>query len=207
MVGGCFPEGDDCKHVLSRFHCILGGKIWRACISHFGQGHAVLINNMQQLCSRLGIRHIMTTSYHPQANGMVERVHSQLKDSLCAREAGAEHLLWVLLGLRAAPKETTGISSAQLVLGKPLVLPGELKDVAESPAVDFSSQLASVDPPPTCHSHSYAEVAASNITISKQLQEAPYVYVRRGGTIPPLAPVYSGPFRVLHAGPKVFTQK
>ena len=41
--------------------------------------------------------------------------------------------------------------------------------------------------------------------ISKQLQEAPYVYVRRGGTIPPLAPVYSGPFRVLHAGPKVFT--
>ena len=147
----------------------------------------------------------MTTSYHPQANGMVERVHSQLKDSLCAREAGAEHLLWVLLGLRAAPKETTGISSAQLVLGKPLVLPGELKDVAESPAVDFSSQLASVDPPPTCQPRSYAEVAASNITISKQLQEAPYVYMRRGGTIPPLAPVYSGPFCVLHAGPKVFT--
>ena len=48
-------------------------------------------------------------------------------------------------------------------------------------------------------------MAASNITISKQLQEAPYVYVRRGGTIPPLAPVYSGPFGVLHAGPKVFT--
>ena len=133
---------------------------------------------------------------------MVERVHRQLKDALRAREAGAEwpeHLPWVLLGLRAAPKETTGISS------KPLALPGELKDVAESPAVDFSSKLASVDPPPICQPRSYAEVAASNITISKQLQEAPYVYVRRGGTIPPLAPVYSGPFGVLHAGPKVFT--
>ena len=47
-------------------------------------------------------------------------------------------------------------------------------------------------------------MAASNISISKQLQEALYVYVRRGGTIPPLAPVYSGPYRVLHAGPKVF---
>ena len=49
-------------------------------------------------------------------------------------------------------------------------------------------------------------VAPSNITTSKQLQEAHYVYnyVRRGGTIPPLAPVYSGPYRVLHAGPKVF---
>ena len=48
-------------------------------------------------------------------------------------------------------------------------------------------------------------MAASNITASKQLQEAHYVYVRRGGTIPPLAPVYSGPYRVLHAGPKMFT--
>ena len=161
----------------------------------------------QQLCSRLGIQHIMTTSYHPQANGMVERVHRQLKDALRAREAGADwpdHLPWVLLGLRAAPKETTGLSSAQLVLGQPLVLPGELKDVVESPAELFSNQLASVDPPPTCQPRSYAAVAASNITISKQLQEATYVYVRRGGTISPLAPVYTGPYRVLHAGPKVF---
>ena len=139
---------------------------------------------------------------------MVERVHRQLKDALRAREAGAEwpeHLPWVLLGLRAAPKETTGISSVQLVLGQPLVLPGELKDVTEAPAEDFFSQLTSVDPPPTCQLRSYAAVAASSITISKQLQEAKFVYVWRGGTISPLAPVYSGPYCVLHAGPKVFT--
>ena len=55
-----------------------------------------------------------------------------------------------------------------------------------------------------CQPRSYAAVAASNITTSKQLQEARYVYVKRGGTIPPLAPIYSGPYRVLHAGPKVF---
>ena len=139
---------------------------------------------------------------------MVERVHRQLKDTLRAREAGAEwpeHLPWVLLGLRAAPKETSGISSAQLVLGQPLILPGELKDVAEAPADDFSSQLASGNPPPTCQPRSYAAVAASNITNSRQLQEAHYVYVRRGGTISPLAPVYSGLYRLLHAGPKVFS--
>ena len=76
--------------------------------------------------------------------------------------------------------------------------------MVEVSAEDFSSQLASVDPPPTCQPRSYAAVAASNISISKQLQEALYVYVRRGGTIPPLAPVYSGPYRMLHAGPKVF---
>ena len=161
----------------------------------------------QQLCACLGIQHIMTTSYHPQANGMVESVHRQLNDDLRAREAGAdwpEHLPWVLLGLRAAPEETTSVSSAQLVLGQPLVLPGELKDVGETPAELFSKQLVSVDPLPTCQPRSYAAVASSNITISKQLQEASYVYVRRGGTISPLAPVYSDPYRVLHAGPEVF---
>ena len=44
----------------------------------------------QQLCSRLGMKHIITTSYHPQANGRVKRAHRQLKDPIRAREAGAD---------------------------------------------------------------------------------------------------------------------
>jgi transposase InsO family protein len=40
------------------------------------------------VCRRLGIQHNMTTAYHPQANGMVERAHRQLKDALRARLAG-----------------------------------------------------------------------------------------------------------------------
>ena len=50
--------------------------------------------------------------------------------------------------------------------------------MAEAPAEDFSTQLASVDPTPTCQPRSYEAVAASNITTSKQLQEAHYVYLR-----------------------------
>ena len=150
----------------------------------------------------------MTTSYHPQANGMVERAHRQLKDSLRAREASADwpdHLPWVLLGLLAAPKESSGYSSAQLVLGQPLVLPGELKDVTEAAAADFTSQLASADPPPMCQPCSYADVAATPLHIPKHLQQARFVYVRRSGCAPPLVLVYSGPFHVLHADPKTFT--
>ena len=105
----------------------------------------------------------------------------------------------------AAPKESIGYSSAQLVLGQPLMLPGELKDVTEAAAADFSAQLASADPPPTCQPRSYADVAATPLQIPKQLQQACYVYVRRGRCSPPLAPVYSGPFCLLHAGPKTFT--
>ena len=148
-----------------------------------------------------------TTAYHPQANGMVERAHRQLKDALRAREAGAEwpdHLAWVLMGLHAAPKEANGVSSAQLVFGQPLILPGELTDIQEAAADDFITQLASSEPPPACQPRSYAAVAASPPSIPTHLKEARFVYVQRGGNVPPLAPVYSGPYRVQHAGPKVF---
>jgi transposase InsO family protein len=40
------------------------------------------------LCDTLGVSHSMTTSYHPQSNGMIERSHRQIKDSLRSRVAG-----------------------------------------------------------------------------------------------------------------------
>ena len=58
------------------------------------------------------MQHITTTAYHPQANGMVERIHRTLKAALCARGGAAawkDHLPWVLLGMRAAPREETGV--------------------------------------------------------------------------------------------------
>ena len=84
------------------------------------------------MCSKLGIQHITTTAYHPQSNGMVERFHLQLKQSLQARGCGPAwlaHLPWVLLGLRAAPKEESGISSAEAVYGSPMALPGQAQTV------------------------------------------------------------------------------
>ncbi len=35
--------------------------------------------------------------------------------------------------------------------------------------------------------------------------KAEYVFVRRGGVVPPLAPLYHGPYKVLQAGDKFFT--
>jgi transposase InsO family protein len=87
----------------------------------------------EALCNKLGVAHTTTTAYHPQANGLVERAHRQLKEALRSRLAGAawpDHLPWALLGLRAAPKDDSNISSAELVYGAPLVLPGEFLDTA-----------------------------------------------------------------------------
>jgi transposase InsO family protein len=103
------------------------------------------------LCLKLGISHQMTTAYHPQSNGMVERAHRQLKDALRSRLAGVlwpQHLPWVLLDLRVAPKEDSGISSAELTYGAPLSLPGQFITAEESPPADFVEKLRSASPPP-----------------------------------------------------------
>ncbi len=41
-------------------------------------------------------------------------------------------LPWVLLGLRSAPKEKPNISSAEMVYGTALTLPGEFLDTPEA---------------------------------------------------------------------------
>jgi hypothetical protein len=108
-----------------------------------------------ELCSTLGISHRLTTAY-PQANGLAERFHRQLKDALCARldsQDWPSHLPWVMLGLRAAPKEDCGISSAEMVYGKALTLPGDFLETSTPPAGSFLQQLREritrFQPPPT----------------------------------------------------------
>ena len=73
------------------------------------------------------MRHIRTTSYR-QANGLVERFHRHLKSALRVRLTGPnwiDELPWVLLGIRTVPKEDLRTSSAELVYGAPLTVPGD----------------------------------------------------------------------------------
>ena len=156
------------------------------------------------LCRRLGINHITTTAYHPQANGLVERFHQQLKDSLRAHLATTDwlsHLPWVLLGLRAAPKEDHNISSAELLYGVPLTLPGELLDVQESPSAIFLEHI--------CSSPSSLQTrplqAQCSPGLPEKLLSANFVFVRKGAPGPPLSPLYEGPNKVVAKDPKYFT--
>ncbi len=98
------------------------------------------------LLALLGIKSKLTTPYHPQANGAVERFHRRLKDALRARLAGSDwpsHLPWVLLSLRAAPREDSGVSAAELVYGCPLSLPGQFLTGSEQPPASFIRHLNS----------------------------------------------------------------
>jgi transposase InsO family protein len=70
------------------------------------------------LTQMLGTQLQRTTAYQPQSNRLVERFHRHLKSALRARLTGPS---WVgIVGIRTAPKEDLGCSSAELVYGAPL---------------------------------------------------------------------------------------
>lgn len=68
-----------------------------------------------------------TTAYCSASNGMVERFARQLKIAiLCeATEHWTEVLPTILLGIRASLKPDIQASSAELVYGTPIRLPGD----------------------------------------------------------------------------------
>ena len=78
-----------------------------------------------ELMKLLGSHHIRTTAYHPQANGLVERFHRQLKAAVRAHSGSywVDILPVVLLGIRTSVKHDIGCSAAELVYGTTLRIP------------------------------------------------------------------------------------
>ncbi|XP_049861636.1 protein NYNRIN-like [Schistocerca gregaria] len=98
------------------------------------------------LATLLGTKCIRTTAYHPASNGMVERLHRQLKAALrChATPNWTERLPIVLLGLRTSFKSDQKATVAELVYGQTLRLPGEfLRSIADDTitASEFATRL------------------------------------------------------------------
>jgi len=73
----------------------------------------------EHLNNLLGIKTIKTTAYHPQGNGLVERFHRRLKESLKASMTGVnwvDQLPLTMLGIRTCVKEDIGFSSFEASL-------------------------------------------------------------------------------------------
>ncbi|GFT15607.1 retrovirus-related Pol polyprotein from transposon opus [Nephila pilipes] len=69
-----------------------------------------------------------TISYHPKSNSSVKRFHSQLKSALVSHlpDSWLDALRLVLFSILAFYKDEMAVSSAELVYGTTLKLPGEL---------------------------------------------------------------------------------
>ncbi|GBM50237.1 hypothetical protein AVEN_134800-1 [Araneus ventricosus] len=83
-------------------------------------------NLFSSLSKVLDAKKTRTTSYHPQSNGAVERFHRHLKNVLMTHppENWLDALPFVLLGIRTSFKKDLATSSAELVYGSTLKLPG-----------------------------------------------------------------------------------
>ena len=153
--------------------------------------------------ARLGVTVTTTTLYHPQANGLVERFHCTIKNALrCAVRASnswTRSLPWVMLGLRNAPKLDTGTSTAEVVFGTTLRVPGICFQSEQSSSKSAADQLQLAGANTRKYSLESLDLGwfKASPFVAKSLRTAEYVYVRddRLGK-PSLAPRYIGPYKV-----------
>ncbi|XP_035213125.1 uncharacterized protein LOC118187053 [Stegodyphus dumicola] len=177
-------------------------------ISRFGVPEYVTTDQGRQFESQLftaltkflGTKKIRTSLYHPNSNGLVERFHRSLKKAIRCHTAihWVDVLPTVLLGLRTAIKEDLGSSSAEMVYGTNLRLPGDFINPAKnSPNVQphaFLKQLrvtmAALYPKPT-------SIHSSRPVFPKELATSSHVFLRCDASKKSLEPTYTGPHLVL----------
>ncbi|GFX20019.1 retrovirus-related Pol polyprotein from transposon 17.6 [Trichonephila clavipes] len=118
-------------------------------ISRFGapiklisdNGPQFISNIFEKLSERLGIRHVKTVVYRPQAN-RTERVNCDLVQMI-ANYVNEQHDTWdqflreFAYAIRTAVNETTGETSAELFLGRKLITPFQ-KLVVVSHGMEFA---------------------------------------------------------------------
>lgn len=164
------------------------------------------------LSQRFGFVNCHTTSWHPIANGAVERLHRQLKAAVMAHsnDNWVDALPLVLLGIRTSLKDDIKTTSAELVYGEPLHLPGEFfcapktESVADNPSgflADLRRHFSTLRPTPASR-HS-----KTGCFVFKELKDCTHVFLKSGGIKKPLIPPYSGPYEVLERDEKTFTLK
>ncbi|KAJ0179176.1 hypothetical protein K1T71_004888 [Dendrolimus kikuchii] len=163
----------------------------------------------KELAALIGAAHHPTTSYHPAANGLVERLHRQLKAAIvCHTDSNwTEVLPWVLLGIRSAWKDDLQASTAELVYGEPLRLPGQFLTMGPDEPVDTNSivsrlrsHMRKLTPQPT----SWDTSLHKPFYVPKDLNTATHVFLRQGPVKRPLQPPYQGPYKVVRHDVKTF---
>ncbi|KAF7267831.1 hypothetical protein GWI33_018958 [Rhynchophorus ferrugineus] len=144
-------------------------------------------------------------AYHPAANGMVERLHRQLKTAIkCLQpDRSTEALPTALLGLRSAWKEDLQSTTAEMVYGEPLRLPGEFL-VTNAKEVDKSVEFVRNLRRQFEMLRPVEGTRHGKIFVFKDLDTATHVFVRHDSPKTPLQMPYDGPYEVISRSEKVF---
>ncbi|XP_018323620.1 uncharacterized protein K02A2.6-like [Agrilus planipennis] len=173
------------------------------------QGRQFESHLFKQLNILTGTAHFRTSAYHPQANGLVERLHRQLKGAIMCHAVPrwTEILPAVMLGIRTAWKDDLKSSAAEMVYGEPIRIPGEFfaptNPVCNDAPINYVQTLRQYIQQlrPTDGSNH----GRRSIFIFKELSDTESVFLRRGGPKGLLQQPYEGPFKVVERSDKTFT--
>lgn len=183
-------------------------------ISRFGtplkissdQGRQFTGELFHQLNNKLGVSRFRTSSYHAQANGLIERFHRVLKGALKCKEnkQWSKEVPLVMLGLRCAFKEDIQATAAELVYGKTLRLPAEFFTEYKplSNEVEFIQRfrtaMSRLRPTQTSFH------TEKKPFIQQALSSCKAVFIRNDAVRAPLQQPYDGPFEVIKRYDKTY---
>ena len=162
------------------------------------QGRQFESELFNHLTMNLGIKHLRTSAYHPQTNGLVERAHRTLKASLrilATSSSWTRSLPFVLLGWHNTPNRSSGTSPSQLLFGSNTFMPNELVELHHESSISeinlARDHFLKLDTNPSfTHSTSYKPFVPSSI------HSATHAWIRTIDNSN-LKPRYKGPFPII----------
>lgn len=160
-----------------------------------------IFRRLNKIC---GTTHFRTTAYHPAANGLVERLHRQLKAAITCHlpETWTDALPIVMLGLRSVYREDIKATTAELLYGETIRIPGEFLQsyISDSEDPEFIKilrrHMSNLRPTPT------TQHGTKPTFVYRALENCTHVFVRHDAVKPPLEAAYDGPYEVVSRDPR-----
>ena len=148
----------------------------------------------------LGSKRIRTTACYPESNGLIKRFHRNLKSVLRAmlnQSNWLENLPLEHLGLRTTIKESTQCSSAEVIYGTTVRLPGQFFFKSPQTPLDITSFVDCLTAKMANLAFNHPAQCKKATYISKLFETCTHVFIRDFAGTHSLQPPSRGPFKIL----------
>ena len=176
---------------------------------HSDAGSQFTSHTFKDYCKFLGATHRISSVRYPESNGLVERAIRTIKTALTAKLDStnwAFHLSSIILSLNTMFKEDLQGSSAELLFGQCLRLPGDLiSPTHENQNVSSSDIINSMRAfTESLYPTSTRVEQKKSIFLPKTLNDCTHIFIKDDPIHPNLCPAYSGPYLVIDRNNDVF---